>query len=96
MQSACFNTEEIALLTAVLDRVCTDQQVLDQGERTSIGKRIILKAQTGERRFQALADYAARGGLIPQLLPARKNGGHNPTPYRFSVIDPAADKNAWG
>ena len=94
MQSACFNPEEITLLTAVLDRVCADQHVLDERERTSIGKRIVLKAQSGERRFQALADYAARGGLILQLLPGGKKGGHNSTPYRFSVIDPAADEHA--
>jgi hypothetical protein len=92
MHNGSFNSEEITLLTAVLNRVCSDQHVVDDGERLDIGIRLIHKAQTGERRFQALADYATRGGLIPQLY----NASSVPPfpPYRFSVIDPAADELA--
>ena len=90
MQNACFNSEEITLLTAVLDRVCAEALVVDETERTSIGRRIILKAQTGERRFQALADYAARGGLIPQLQ--NRSPASPYSRYRFSMVDPAADE----
>jgi hypothetical protein len=39
---------------------------------------VLTKAQTGERRFQALMEHAC--GSI--------------TPYRFSMIDPAGDQRA--
>jgi hypothetical protein len=93
VQNSCFSPEEIALLTAVLDRVCADKHVVDESERTSIGKRIILKAQTGEWQFHALADYAARGGVIPQLQPDSKAGADKFAPHGFSMVDPLADEH---
>lgn len=89
MLGSTFDSNELALFQAVLDRVCADQHIRDDFHRTALGKRIILKAQTGERRFQALADYAARDGFPPRLK--AKNDRTEILLHGFSMIDPAAD-----
>jgi hypothetical protein len=72
MQDSTYDPNDLTLFSAVLDRVCADHHIRDDFYRTTVGKRIFLKARTGERRFQALADYAALDGL-PKRLKATNN-----------------------
>ena len=91
MYCSTFNSQELGLFTAVLDQVCIDLRVIDDAYRDSIGKRIMFKAQMGERRFQVLAKYAHQGGL-PELFRSAGNNSNDilvPYRYQFSMIDPA-------
>ena len=72
MQDSTYDPNELTLFSAVLDRVCSDHHIRDDFYRITVGRRIFLKARTGERRFQALADYAVLDGL-PERLRATNN-----------------------
>jgi hypothetical protein len=81
MTNQIFTSEDLSLFTAVVDRVCDDLRIFDKTMRLALGRKVLTKAQTGERRFEALVEYA--GQTIGNI-----------SPYRFSMIDPAGDQRA--
>lgn len=92
MYADAYNSGELTLFTNVLEHVCDQLGALDDGYRASIGRRIIFKAETGERRFEALAHFASQGALFAPSKPAHRNRDEIILPYRFSMIDPASDR----
>lgn len=93
MRTQTYNSEELTLLTAVLNHVCIQLGVLDNGYRTSLAKKIMFKADTGERRFEALADFASQGVLFAPLKVAQRKRDEIIVPFPFSMIDPASDRD---
>lgn len=89
MYTPTYNSEELRLFARVLDHVCIKLRVVDSELRTSIGKTIMFKAQTGERRFAALADYACLGRSLDDVK--HKSTNDVCLKYQFSMIDPKAD-----
>ena len=89
MQDSTLYADDLTLLTAVLDHVCIAQHIQDDLHKMTIGRRIILKAQMGERRFQVLADHAVKCELFYQSR--TQNKATDILAYRFSMIDPTAD-----
>ena len=89
MQDSALHSDDLALLTAVLDHVRTVQHIQDGLQKMTIGRLIVSKAQTGERRFRALAEHAIRAELLYQSRVESK--ATDTLAYRFSMIDPAAD-----
>lgn len=92
MNGNAYNSAELTLFTEVLDCVCLRLGVVDTEYRANIGKRIMFKAESGERRFVALADFAAQGTLFPPSRPGIRKREEIRIPYPFSMIDPAADR----
>lgn len=94
MHTPAYSSEELGLFTKVLDHVCRKLQVIDDEYRTSLGKSIMFKAQTGERCFQVLADYACQGRSFDQSKLRATKGDDIVLKHRFSMIDPAADRSS--
>lgn len=82
-----FDSMDLTLFTAVLDRACLDVRELDESRRQAMAARILHLAQTGERDFEALRKHATTSNIrdlrkmtrLDQFFPSR----------RFSMIDPA-------
>ncbi len=89
MQDSTLYSDDLALLTAVLNYVCTAQHIQDDLQKMTIGRRIVSKAQMGERGFGALVEHAIRAELFYQSRVESK--ANDNLAYRFSMIDPAAD-----
>jgi hypothetical protein len=49
-----FESEELSILTSVLDRVCGDAGIHEQNARQRVAARIISIASRGERDFEVL------------------------------------------
>lgn len=82
-----FDSQDLILFTAVLERACSDMGILDESRRQTMAARIIHLAQIGERDFEALRKHATASNIrdqrkIPRLDQFFLSRG-------FSMIDPA-------
>lgn len=82
-----FDSQDLILFTAVLERACSDMGAIDESRRQAIAARILHMAQAGERDFEALRKYATASNPRDQRELPRLD--QILLPRRFSMIDAA-------
>lgn len=82
-----FDSQDLTLFTTVLERACSDMGASDESRRQATAARIMHMAQTGERDFEVLREYAMASNPRDQRELPRLDQILLPRP--FSMIDAA-------